>query len=107
MESLIHSISITGQENASIGRFLKEMENIQQIARKKSLWRGLLNSLTQIIPGIAYGFALYVGGLMVANNETSVENVIRLVDKIKITTNSNPLIDYLSFSDLVSHCCTV
>lgn len=57
------------------------MENVRRIAREKSLWRGLLNSLTQIIPGIAYGFALYVGGFMVANNETSVKNVIRLVAK--------------------------
>lgn len=57
------------------------MENVQRIARKKSLWRGLLNSLTQIIPGIAYGFALYVGGYMVANNETNVKSVIRFVTK--------------------------
>lgn len=81
---LIFQFFFTGQENASISRFFKEMENVQQIARKRSLWRGLLNSLTQIIPGIAYGAALYVGGFMVANNELSVEKVIRLVRLVTI-----------------------
>lgn len=57
------------------------MENVQRIARKRSLWRGLLNSSTQIIPGIAYGFALYVGGYMIANKETDVKSVIRFVTK--------------------------
>ena len=59
------------------------MENVQRISRKRSLWRGLLNSLTQIIPGVAYGFALYVGGFMVANNEIDVKSVIRYETKFK------------------------
>lgn len=58
-------------------RFTKEMMNVQRIARKKATWRGLLNSITQVIPGAAYGFALCYGGFMVANNEIHYKNVIR------------------------------
>ena len=53
------------------------MENVQRIARKKTMWRGLLNSITQVIPGVAYGVALCYGGFMVANDELHYKNVIR------------------------------
>lgn len=66
-----------GQEKATIAHFIKEMKAVQQIARKKTLWRGLFNSITQIIPGISYGLALCYGGFMVANNEIHIKYVIR------------------------------
>lgn len=53
------------------------MENVQRISRKKIILRGLLNSTTQAIPGLAYGFALAYGGYMVANDEIHYKYVIR------------------------------
>lgn len=67
----------TGQEKATISQFTKEMKTVQQIARKKTLWRGLFNSITQIIPGISYGLALCYGGFMVANGDIHYKYVIR------------------------------
>lgn len=66
-----------GQEKSTIARFTREMENVHRIARKKIVWRGLLNSTTQAIPGLAYGFALSYGGYMVANGEMHYKYVIR------------------------------
>lgn len=66
-----------GQEKSTIARFTREMENVQRIARKKIIWRGLLNSTTQAIPGLAYGFALSYGGYMVADGEMHYKYVIR------------------------------
>lgn len=68
---------ILGQERASIERFTKGMETVQQMARNKVIWRGLLNSTTHVIPGTAYGIALCYGGFMVANNEIHYKIVIR------------------------------
>lgn len=76
MLSILH-FHFVGQEKATILRFVKEMENVQKIARKKTLWRGLLNSITQAIPGAAYGVAYCYGGFMVANGEIQYQNVIR------------------------------
>lgn len=54
------------------------MENVQRIARKKIVWRGLLNSTTQAISfGLTYGFALSYGGYLVANGEIHYKQVIR------------------------------
>lgn len=53
------------------------MKNVQRIARKKTMWRGLLNSITQIIPGVAYGVGLCYGGFMVANNEIEYQSIIK------------------------------
>lgn len=53
------------------------MEIVQKISRKKIAWRGMLNSITQIIPGVAFGVGLCYGGIMVSNNEIHYKNVIR------------------------------
>lgn len=66
-----------GQEKTTIARFTSEMEYVQRIARKKLVWRGFLNSSTQIIPGVAYGFALAYGGYLVSINELHYKHVIR------------------------------
>lgn len=67
-----------GQEKSTISRFTREMENVQRIGRKKIVWRGLLNSVTQAISfGLTYGFALSYGGYMVAHGEIHYKEVIR------------------------------
>lgn len=67
----------SGQEKSTILRFTTEMENVQKISRKKIIWRGLLNSITQTIPGMAYGVALAYGGFMVAEKEIHYKYVMR------------------------------
>lgn len=60
-----------------IERFMKEMSNVEMDARRKTLWRGVINSITQAIPIVAYGVALCYGGILVSNEEIACKNVIR------------------------------
>lgn len=53
------------------------METVERISRKKIAWRGVLNSITQIIPFVANGIGLCYGGFMVSNNEIQYKNVIK------------------------------
>lgn len=60
-----------------IERFTKEMSNVEMVARRKTIWRGLINSVTQAIPIFSYGVALYYGGILVSSEEIHYKNVIR------------------------------
>lgn len=75
--------SFIGQESHMIKRFTKEMYNLELVAKKKTIWRGLINSITQVIPFVAYGVALSYGGFMVANEEIHYKDVIRLIHNLK------------------------
>lgn len=70
-------INFTGQEKGVISRFSKEMENVQNIAKKSIMWRGFLNSMNQMISTAAYGIAIWYGGVMVAHHEIYYKDVIR------------------------------
>ncbi|XP_055326893.1 multidrug resistance protein homolog 65-like [Sitodiplosis mosellana] len=78
--SNIRTVASLRQEKSTISRFTSEMENVQKISRKKVIWRGLLNSITQAIPGLAYGFALAYGGYRVAERELHYKYVIRVCE---------------------------
>lgn len=72
-----------GQEKSTIARFTAEMEKVQRIARKKIVWRGLLNSATQAISfGLTYGLALSYGGYLVAESELHYKQVIRACEAL-------------------------
>lgn len=58
-------------------RFTNEMDTVRKISQKKLVWRGLLNSITQIIPGFAYGVAMCYGGFMVADGEIEYKYIVR------------------------------
>lgn len=84
-------MNFTGQEKWAILRFSKELRNVQKIAKKSIIWRGLLNSITQMIPTAAYGIALCYGGVMVAHHEIHYKHVIRYLcnSDEKYTKNRN------------------
>lgn len=60
-----------------IQRFTNEMENVQKIARKKIVWRGLLNSSLQVFPHFVWGYSFWYGGYLVANEEIHYKDVVR------------------------------
>lgn len=66
-----------GQEKAVILRFSDEMRNVRKIATRALMLRGLLNSVSEMIPTVAYGMALCYGGIMVAHHEIHYKYVIR------------------------------
>lgn len=45
--------------------------------KKKNVWRGLVNSLGQVVPLLGYAVALYYGGLLVAKGEMHFKDIIK------------------------------
>lgn len=62
-----------------IERYTKEMTHVEQLIRKKIVWRGLVNSFAQVTPLIAYAYAFYYGSFLIASKELHFKNVIKLV----------------------------
>lgn len=60
-----------------IDRFTHEMDKVEILARKKAIWRGLINSVSQAIPFLLYAIALSYGGYLVANDELHYKNIVR------------------------------
>lgn len=71
-----------GQEKHMIARFAVEMERVEKVARRKIIFRGLVNSFSQAIPFLAYTAALCYGGFMVANDEIHYKYIIRYVNLV-------------------------
>lgn len=65
-----------------IARFAVEMERVEKVARRKIIFRGLVNSFSQAIPFLAYTAALCYGGFMVANDEIHYKYIIRYVNLV-------------------------
>lgn len=68
---------IAGQEPYVIARFVREMDKVETIVKKKMIWRGLVSSTGQAIPFLGYAVALYYGGLLVAAQEIHFKNIIK------------------------------
>lgn len=73
----LNNILISGQEKYMIERFTKEMISVQQLSRKKIIFRGLVNSFSQSVPLLAYAVALGYGGYMVASKEIEYKEIVR------------------------------
>lgn len=67
----------SGQEKYMIERYTNEMTRVEKLIRKKIVWRGLVNSVAQSIPFLAYAVALCYGGFLIANKEIEFQNVIK------------------------------
>lgn len=52
------------------------MDNVETLTLKKLKWRGLINSISQTLPFLFYGIALFYGGIMVARKQISYKDVI-------------------------------
>lgn len=74
---LIECVLFTGREKEVIRNFSREMSNVESLILKKLQWRGLINSISQSIPFLFYGIALFYGGIMVAKKQISYKDVIR------------------------------
>lgn len=70
-------VVFAGQEPHVIRRYVREMNKVEAMIRKKLIWRGLVSSTAQAIPIFGYGVTLYYGGLMVANEEIHFKNIIK------------------------------
>lgn len=70
-------IFIIGQEPHMIGRYVREMDKVENIIKKKIIWRGFVSSTGQAIPFLGYAVALYYGGLLVAAEEIHFKNIIK------------------------------
>lgn len=68
---------VSGQEPHIIGRYVREMEKVEHIIRKKIIWRGLVSSSGQAIPFFGYAVTLWYGGLLVADQEIHFKNIIK------------------------------
>lgn len=75
--SINPSYEIAGQEKHMIERFTDKMKNVEMITRKKTIWRGLINSITQTIPYASFGIGLYYGGTLVSSGDTHYKCVMR------------------------------
>lgn len=60
-----------------INRYVIEMDKVESIIRKKLIWRGSINSISQCIPLFGYAAALCYGGYLVAYGEIHFKNVIK------------------------------
>lgn len=74
-----------------IARFASEMDRAEKVARRKIIFRGLVNSFSQAIPALAYIAALCYGGFMVANGEIHYKYIIRYVHILVISINCNTI----------------
>lgn len=69
------------------------------------MWRGLLNSITQMIPTAAYGVAICYGGVLVAHHEIHYKHVIRYLCNSGKDYNQNQygfLMLFLVFQNRIS-----
>lgn len=68
---------ILGQEKYMIERYVNEMTRVEKLIRNKIVWRGLVNSVAQSVPFLAYAVALCYGGYLVATEKMEFQNVIK------------------------------
>lgn len=68
---------VLGQEKPMIARYISEMMKVKKIIQRKTIWRGLVNSIAQSIPFFGYAVALCYGGFLVAHGEIHFKIVIK------------------------------
>lgn len=73
------SLIFLGQEKHMIERYANEMNRVENLIRKKIVWRGLVSSFAKHIPPFAYAFGFYYGARLIADNEMNFKDVIKLV----------------------------
>lgn len=60
-----------------IERYVDEMSRVETLLKKKTIWRGVTNSVAQAIPLIAYAVALCYGGFLIAWGEMHYKDVLK------------------------------
>lgn len=67
-----------------IQRFTDEMTRVERQIRAKTLWRGLVCTITESIPVSSFAFAVCYGAHLIAAEEIHFKNVIKLVVMLRI-----------------------
>ena len=62
-----------------IDRFVREMNHVENLIRKKIFWRGLVNSLAECIALFSFAGTVYYGAYLIAAKEIHFKNFIKLV----------------------------
>lgn len=75
--SNIRTVASLGQERQILDRYTKELFKAEEASRKKIRYRGVVYSLGQAIPGVAYAMAFMYGGILVANGEIEYKTIIK------------------------------
>lgn len=75
--SNIRTIASLNQEEPVIERYSKQTEASLAACRKKNRFRGAVFALGQTAPTMAYGLALWYGGVLVAHGELHYKDVIK------------------------------
>lgn len=60
-----------------IERYTHEMVRVEKLIRRKIVWRGLVNSISQSISLFAFAGALCYGAFIIAAEEMHFKNVIQ------------------------------
>ncbi|CAG9799211.1 unnamed protein product [Chironomus riparius] len=76
--SNIRTIASLGQEPHILNRYYKEVDNLHDFCQQKARFRGFVFGLGQTVPLMGYGLSLWYGGTLVAKNEMSYQNVIKV-----------------------------
>ncbi|GAB0096239.1 Multidrug resistance protein homolog 65 [Sergentomyia squamirostris] len=78
----IRTVASLRQESNMVGRYSKEIQNVERSVKRKLMFRGSVFSIGQSAPMFAYAVALYYGGVLVANEGVSYENLIKVSDSL-------------------------
>ncbi|CAD7078234.1 unnamed protein product [Hermetia illucens] len=80
--SNIRTIASLNQEEPVIERYSKQTEASLAACRKKNRFRGAVFALGQTAPTMAYGLALWYGGVLVAHGELHYKDVIKVSEAL-------------------------
>lgn len=78
----IRTVSSLRQEAPMIFRYSEAAHNIEKVVRKKMMFRGLVFSIGQSIPFLAYALALYYGGYLVADEGVPYQDIIKVSEAL-------------------------
>lgn len=75
--SNVRTVASLRQENQLVSRYSSAILKVETTIRKKTIFRGLVFSIGQSIPFLAYAFALYYGGYLVVDEDIPYEDIIK------------------------------
>lgn len=75
--SNVRTVASLRQEIPLVSRYSTAILNVENAVRKKMLFRGLVFSIGQSIPFLAYAIALYYGGYLVVDDNIPYADIIK------------------------------
>ncbi|TMW46661.1 hypothetical protein DOY81_008256 [Sarcophaga bullata] len=78
----VRTVTSLGQERHVMERYATQIDLVEKACAKKQRFRGFVFGLGQAAPLLAYGLSLYYGGTLVANEEVSYEDIIKVSEAL-------------------------